>query len=100
MAQIQPITTFFNGQSVELNNFTLRSIGDNLSLVPTQGIATLYYELQEVSIIEEVKTVQTVITANLEISGTDYDSWNADPTSNAWILKWAAAKLNLVLVAE
>ena len=100
MAQIQPITTFFNGESIEVNNFDLRSIGDNLSLIPTQGQATLYYQLQKVSIVDEIKSVETVITANLEISGTEYDSWNADPTSNAWILQWAAAKLNLVLIAE
>ena len=100
MAQIQPITTFFNGESIEVNNFDLRSIGDNLSLIPTQGQATLYYELQSVSVVDEVKSVETIITANLEISGTEYDSWNADPTSNAWILNWAVAKLNLVLVAE
>lgn len=100
MALIKPITTFFNGESIEVNNFDLRSIGDNLSLIPTQGQATLYYQLQKVSIVDEVKSVETVITANLEISGTDYDSWNADPTSNAWILQWAAAKLNLVLITE
>ena len=100
MAQIQPITTFFNGKDVEVNNFNIRSIGDNLSIIPTQGQATLYYELQSVSVVEEVKSVETIITATLEISGTEYDSWNADPTSNAWILNWAAAKLNLVLVAE
>jgi len=100
MAQIQPITTFFNGESIEVNNFDLRSIGDNLSLIPTQGQATLYYELQAVSVVDEVKSVETIITANLEISGTEYDSWNTDPTSNLWILNWAAAKLNLVLVSE
>jgi len=100
MAQIQPISTFFDGKSTEVNNFELRSIGDNLSLIPTQGQATLYYELQKVSTIEDSTIIETIITANLEISGTDYDSWNADPTSNAWILQWAAAKLNLVLVGE
>ena len=100
MAQIQPIQLWINGENVEANNFTLRSIGDNLSLVPTEGQATLYYELQAVSVVDEVKSVETIITANLEISGAEYDSWNADPTSNAWILQWAAAKLNLVLIAE
>lgn len=98
MAQIQPITTFFNGESVQVNNFELRSIGDNLSLIPTKGIATLYYELQKVTVVEETVTAENIITATLEISGTEYDSWNADPTSNAWILNWAAIKLNLVLI--
>ena len=99
MAKIQPISTFFNGETIEVNNFELRSIGDNLSLVPLKGVATFYYELQSVTENEDLTTnVQNVITANLDISGEDYASWNNDPTSNAWAYNWAASKLNLVFV--
>jgi len=94
MAKIQPISTFYNGETKELTNFTLRSIGDNLSLEPTNGSATLYYELQ--SVTDEV--YQNIITATLEISGEDYTSWNNDPTSNAWIYNWAATKLNITFI--
>lgn len=98
MAKIQPITTFFNGKNVELNNIELRSIGDNLSLEPLMGQATLYYELQSITTIEDVTTTENVITATLELAGADYDLWNSDPTSNAWALNWAANKLNLILI--
>lgn len=99
--KIQPVSTFFNGQTVEVNNFVLRSIGDNLSLVPLKGAATLYYELQSVTENEDGSlNVQNVITATLDIAGADYASWNNDPTSNAWAYNWAANKLNLVLITE
>lgn len=152
MAKIQPITTFFNGKNVEVNNIEVRSIGDNLSLEPLKGQATLYYELQSITTttktstiekviyteiptiietpsyyqnmetmektefiekvegfktvesienvetIEDVTTTENVITATLELTGADYDSWNSDPTSNAWALNWAANKLNLILI--
>lgn len=98
MAQIQPITTFFNGKNVELNNIELRSIGDNLSLEPLMGQATLYYELQNVTTTEDITTTENVITATLELTGADYDTWNSDPTSNAWALNWAVNKLNLILI--
>jgi hypothetical protein len=99
MAQIQPITTFYNGESVQLTNFNLSSIGDNLSLTPLEGIATFYYELQtEIKDTEGNTSYQNVITANLAISGADYDSWGADPNSNQWAYNWAAQQLNLTLV--
>jgi len=99
MAQIQPITTFYNGESVQLTNFVLSSIGDNLSLTSLEGIATFYYELQtEIKDTEGNTSYQNVITANLSISGADYDSWGADPNSNQWAYNWAAQQLNLTLV--
>ena len=99
MAQIQPITTFYNGESVQLTNFVLSSIGDNLSLVALQGQATFYYELQtEIKDSEGNTTYQNVITANLSISGADYDSWGSDTNSNQWAYNWAAQQLNLTLV--
>lgn len=99
MAKIQPLTLWINGETKEATNFTLKSIGDNLSLVPLEGVATLYYELQSTIIDEQGnESYQNIITATLDISGADYASWNNDPTSNAWIYNWAAGKLNLVLV--
>ena len=101
MAKIQPLTLWINGETKEATNFTLRSIGDNLSLVPLKGVATLYYELQSTTTDEQGKeTYENIITANLDISGADYASWNNDPTSNAWAYNWAAAKLNLTFVSE
>jgi len=99
MAKIQPLTLWINGETKQATNFTLRSIGDNLSLVPLEGIATFYYELQSVVTDEQGgETFQNIITANLDISGADYDSWGSDPNSNAWAYNWAASKLNIVFV--
>ena len=99
MAKIQPLTLWINGETKEATNFTLRCIGDNLSLVPTGGSATFYYELQSTKIDEQGKeTYENIITANLDITGADYASWNNDPTSNAWAYNWAATKLNLTFV--
>lgn len=101
MAKIQPISTFYNGETKELTNFVLRSIGDNLSLVPLEGVATLYYELQSVNVAEDgTESYENIITATLDISGEDYASWNTDPTSNAWAYNWAAKQLNLTFVEE
>lgn len=99
MAKIQPLTLWINGETKEATNFTLRSIGDNLSIVTSEGAATFYYELQSVITDEHGKeTYQNIITANLHISGAEYDTWNADPNSNAWAYNWAANKLNLTFV--
>jgi hypothetical protein len=99
--KIQQVSTFFNGEIVQVNNFNLSSIGDNLSLEPLKGVATFYYELQSVTENEDRSvSVQNVITATLDISGEDYASWNNDPTSNVWAYNWAANKLNLVLIKD
>jgi len=99
MAKIQPLTLWINGETKEATNFTLKSIGDNLSLVPAEGVAILYYELQSTTTDEQGKeTYENIITANLDISGDDYASWNNDPTSNAWAYNWAASKLNLTFI--
>jgi len=116
MAKIQPLTLWINGETKEATNFNLRSIADNLSLVPfvevstnsigdkmsiiqNGGMATFYYELQSTTTDEQGnETYENIITANLDISGADYESWNNDTTSNAWAYNWAAAKLKLILI--
>jgi hypothetical protein len=99
MAKIQPITTFYDGDTVELTNFNLSSIGDNLSTTALGGIATFYYELQKVTKDDQGNDIyQTIITANLTISGADYDTWGLDPNSNQWAYNWAAKQLNLTLI--
>ena len=100
--KIQPITTWFNGEPQVATNFTLKSIEDNFSLDLLKGQAILYYELQSEVINEgsDTATYINLITATLNISGEDYASWNNDPTSNAWIYNWAAAKLNIVLIPD
>ena len=68
--KIQPITTWFNGEPQTASNFTLRSIADNL-----ETSAVLYYELQKEIVDGESVNYENLVTANLEISGTDYQEW-------------------------
>jgi hypothetical protein len=39
-----------------------------------------------------------LIGGQLNISGEDYQAWDADPSANEWAYNWAAQQLNLVLV--
>jgi hypothetical protein len=93
--KIQPITTWFNGEPQTASNFTLRSIGDDLTTN-----ATLYYELQKEVVDGESVRYENLVTATLDITGQDYKDWSVEPDANAWIYNWAAAKLNLTLIAE
>ena len=92
--KIQPITTWFNGEPQTASNFTLRSIADDFTTS-----ATLYYELQKEVVNEESVSYENLITANLDINGADYQEWSAEPDANTWIYNWAAAKLNLTIIA-
>ena len=92
---IQPVTTWFNGEPQTATNFTLRSIADNFV-----NNCILYYELQKevVNVDSEVVSYENLITATLEISGQDYINWSANPDANTWIYQWAATQLNLILI--
>ena len=94
MANIQPITTWFQGSEHQANVFSLYSTGDNLI-----DSATFQYQLIEEIVIspEEIKS-QTLIIGQLSISGEDYAQWDAEVDANAWIYQWAANQLNLILI--
>jgi len=93
--KIQPITTWFNGEPQTASNFTLRSIADNFTTT-----AILYYELQKEVVNGESISFENLVTANLDITGADYQEWSSTPDANTWIYNWAAAKLNLTLIAD
>jgi hypothetical protein len=94
MANIQPITTWFQGAEHEANVFSLYSTGDNLI-----DSASFQYQLIEEIIIspEEIKS-QTLIIGQLAINGADYAQWDMEPDANAWIYNWAADQLGLVII--
>jgi hypothetical protein len=96
MANIQPITTWFQGSEHQANVFSLYSTGDNLI-----NAATFQYQLiEEIIISPEEQTSQTLITGQLAINGADYAQWDAEIDANAWIYQWAADQLNLILIPE
>jgi hypothetical protein len=94
MANIQPITTWYQGAEHEANVFTLYSTGDNLI-----DAATFKYQLiEEIIISPEEQTSQTLLIGELSINGEEYALWDAEIDANAWIYNWAASKLNLTII--
>lgn len=102
MAQIQAVTVWKDGVETTATQFSLISIGDNLSTS-----ANFYYQL-----LEEVSTTQdadgndvtsggsVVADGNLTMDGQDYQDWGSQSGTdiNEWAYDWAAGKLNLTLV--
>ena len=94
MKQIEPVNIWSNGQQNEANAFGLSVINDNLS-----SSATVYYQLFNVTTVDEVETATTLSQGNLVIGGQEYIDWNATPDINEAAYVWATEQLNLVLVA-
>lgn len=88
--KIQAISTWQNGQEKLGTEFSLRIIGDNLS-----DAAQFYYIISTEQTEEIVSEV--LVDGNLILDGIDYQSWDSDPSANAWAYTWALAKLNLTL---
>lgn len=96
MANIQPISVWYQGNTHQANVFTLYSTGDNLI-----DTASFQYQLIEL-IIDPVdpnnQFSQTLITGQLVITGQDYIDWDSSVSANDWIYNWAAGQLNLTLL--
>jgi hypothetical protein len=96
---IEPVAIWTNGQTDEAVVLNLISVNDNL-----QNSATFYYSLlgaAPVTTPVEGATDPTPTPAmggatltqgNLTLGPDQYPEWDG---SNAWILDWAAAQLNL-----
>ena len=94
MAQIQPISTWYQGSEHQANVFSLYSTGDNLI-----DSATFQYQLiEEIIISPEDISSQTLLMGELSINGADYQTWDAEVDANQWIYNWAASKLNLTII--
>jgi len=102
MAQIQPVSVWKDGQVKTAEQFSLRSIGDDL-----ETSAQFYYELKEADVTtqdgegNDVVTAGSVVaTGNLGMSGQDYNDWGSQSgvDINAWAYDWAADQLGLVIV--
>ncbi len=88
-----------NGQQKEANTFIMRIVNDNL-----ETSCNFYYEMQNVEEVindTQTNTIIDVLTfGNLNLSGEEYQTWDADPSANSWAYNWAAGQLNLVLIPE
>ena len=94
MAQIQPVSTWFQGAEHQANVFSCYSSGDNLL-----DSAIIKYQLIELIVISpEEQTSQTLLSGEIPINGQDYIDWDSSVSANEWIYQWAANELNLILV--
>ena len=95
MRQIQPITTWANGQSVQANALNIQINRDNLSTM-----AEFNYQLLSVTTDVDGNEISTILVAqgNLIMDGAQYQSWGSTGDTNTEAYVWAAQKLNLTLV--
>jgi len=94
---INPVSIWTNGQTDEAVVLNLISVNDNL-----QNSATFYYSLLGAAPVttlteganEPINAMggATLTQGNLTLGPDQYPEWDG---SNAWILDWAAAQLNL-----
>ena len=96
---IEPVQIWYNGQTDEAVVLNLISVNDNL-----QNSATFYYSLLGAAPVTQSEVAveptpamggATLTQGNLTLGPDQYPEWDG---SNAWILDWAAAQLNLTFV--
>lgn len=90
MANIQPVTVWYQGEQKSVNVFTLYSIYDNLV-----DSATFRYNL--ISDVE-LDGSKSLLVGELSINGEDYALWDTEIDANQWIYNWAANQLNLTII--
>jgi len=102
MAQIQPVNIWINGEVKVAEQFTLRSINDDL-----ESTATFYYELKEADVTTQdadgndvVNSGAAIANGNCTMSGVDYEDWGnqSGVDINTWAYNWAASQLNLTII--
>ena len=100
MKQIEPISSWQNGEEKQATIFILTSSYDNLSTN-----ANFQYQLNEVILNPPPETpisplYNTLVNGGLNISGQDYLDWDAATDANEWAYNWAAAQLNLTIIGD
>lgn len=92
MREIQPVAIWSNGQMLSANTINMYVIHDNLS-----NSATFYYQLM---CYDNGSFVANLAEGNLTMNGQAYEDWGnsgGDINNEAYV--WAAASLNLTLIA-
>lgn len=88
MKNIQPITVWKDGVSVQASILKMYISYDNL-----ESTATFQYELCD-------DQIKSVINGNINISGLDYLNWGSSGDSNEEAYLYGATVLNLVITGE
>jgi len=96
-------TFYYSLSSTEVSHMETRIVSPEVPAYDeiVDGETVHHEAVPEVTI--EVKVVDTpsqvLVEGNLAIDGEDYQTWDADPSANAWAYNWAAGKLNLTIVS-
>lgn len=84
---IQPVSSWTQGQTIQLNTFKLQLINDNL-----KDTATFYWQIGNNTPTGTEVISTWVQDGNLTMQSTDYANWNG---SNSAAMDWAIGQLNL-----
>lgn len=83
---IQPVSTFFNGNTVSITQLIVVLVWDNLA-----DQATFYFKFLTANDVQ-------VSDGNLTMTGQDYADWNTTNDINLAAYQWCAAELNVTFV--
>jgi len=92
MKQIQPFQVWVNG--VFYTAVYLNMISNSDNLIDT---AVFYFGLLGATAAEDVYATP-IVTGNITMTGTDYQQYSSNPTSNDYAYSWGAKTLGLTLV--
>ena len=53
---------------------------------------------KEITVVDVPSVI--LVSGNINISGQDYQDWDADPSANSWAYNWAAIQLKLTLIPD
>lgn len=94
MKQIQPITSWTNGEVKTANYLDLRIISDDL-----KASAIFYYSLLDKYVDDNgIDQYINISQGNISLEGTEYENWGTTIDVNTDAYNIAAAKLNLTLI--
>lgn len=90
MKQIQPVTSWSNGQEVQANGLNSYVLNDNLSTqaVFYYGIGNIVYNL--------LPSVNVLSEGTLTMTGQAYIDWQ----TNQYAWDWIAEQLNLTIIGD
>ena len=92
MKQIQSVSVWYNGQSVQAQILDAYVINDNL-----KDSATFWWGIFTEGSDPGSKGI-CVGSSNLTMSGQDYIDWNANPDINDAAYQWIADQLGLTII--
>ena len=92
MKEIQPVSVWYNGQSVQAKYLSAYIVNDNL-----KDTAVFWWGIYSEG-ANPGESGQNVASANLTMAGQDYIDWNTNPDINDAAYSWIAEQLGLTII--